>query len=53
MPLRSQAQAAYLKANDPSVFAEFKSETPKGARLPYKVKNPKKTKRVLRGSTLR
>ena len=38
MPLKSQAQAAYLKANDPKVFAEFAAATRKGKKLPYKVR---------------
>jgi len=41
MPLKSAAQAAFLKANDPKVFKEFAAATKKGTRLPYKVK-PKK-----------
>jgi hypothetical protein len=43
MPLRSAAQAAYLKDHDPKVFKEFAAATAKGKRLPYKVK-PKATK---------
>ena len=45
MPLKSQAQAAYLKNNNPEVFKEFATATPAGTKLPYKVK---KKKRVLR-----
>jgi hypothetical protein len=45
MPLRSQAQAAYLKNNDPAVFKKFVADTPAGTKLPRRVK---KEKRVLR-----
>ncbi len=34
MPLRSAAQAAYLKHNQPSIFKEFAAATPKGTKLP-------------------
>lgn len=37
MPLKSAAQAAFLKHNDPSVFKEFAAATPKGTRLPHYV----------------
>ena len=40
MPLKSQAQAAFLKHNDPAVYDEFAAETPKGTQLPYKVSKP-------------
>ncbi len=42
MPLRSRAQAAFLRANHPAVFREFANATPKGTHLPYKVKNKRK-----------
>jgi hypothetical protein len=42
MPFKSKAQAAYLKANNPKVFKEFASKTPKGAKLPMRVKKKKK-----------
>jgi hypothetical protein len=42
MPLKSKAQAAYLKNNKPKIFEEFKEATPKGSKLPYKVKKKKK-----------
>jgi hypothetical protein len=38
MPLKSQAQAAFLRANAPDVFAEFKEKTPKGTKLPKRAK---------------
>jgi hypothetical protein len=41
MPLQSQAQAAYLKHNEPEVFEEFRKKTPKGKKLPYKKKKKK------------
>ena len=34
MPMRSQAQRAYLHANNPKLAAEFEAATPKGANLP-------------------
>ena len=37
MPLKSQAQAAYLKHHHPEVFKEFAAATPKGKKLPYRV----------------
>ena len=42
MPFRSQAQRAYLYANEPEVAKEFQKETPKDAKLPKKVKPKKK-----------
>lgn len=42
MPLKSQAQAAYLKNNKPDLFKEFAAATPSGAKLPYKVKKGKR-----------
>jgi hypothetical protein len=42
MPLRSRAQAAFLKANHPAVFREFANATRKGTKLPYKVKHKRK-----------
>lgn len=44
MPFKSQAQRGYLYANDPAVAAEFQAATPKGAKLPARVK-PKAKKR--------
>ena len=45
MPLKSQAQADYLKHNDPAVFKKFVADTPVDTKLPRRVK---KEKRVLR-----
>lgn len=47
MPLKSQAQAGFLKANKPALFKEFKNATPKGAKLPPRIKKGSlsKTKR--------
>jgi hypothetical protein len=42
VPLKSQAQAAYLKDHNPSVFREFAAMTAKGTKLPYKVKKKAK-----------
>ena len=41
MPMKSQAQRAYLWANNPKVAKEFESKTPKGKKLPAKVKKGK------------
>ncbi len=41
MPMKSQAQRAYLHANEPEVAEEFEKHTPKSKKLPRKVtKNP-------------
>ena len=39
MPFRSQAQRAYMYAVHPKLAAEFQAETPKGTKLPEKVKD--------------
>jgi hypothetical protein len=38
MPFRSKKQRAYLYANEPEVAKEFAAHTPKGAKLPERVK---------------
>jgi len=38
MPLKSRAQAAYLKDHDPKVYTEFVKLTPKGTKLPARVR---------------
>lgn len=43
MPFKSKAQRRALYAKDPKLAREFEKETPKGAKLPEKVK--KSTKR--------
>ena len=42
MPFKSQAQRAYLYANEPKVAKEFAKETPKGKKLPKKIVKKKK-----------
>ncbi len=42
MPFKSKAQRGYLWANEPEVAKEFAAHTPKGAKLPKKVKKKKK-----------
>ncbi len=42
MPFKSKAQKAYLYINEPQVAKEFAAHTPKGAKLPNKVKKGKK-----------
>jgi len=38
MPFVSQAQRAFMYANDPKMAEEFESKTPKGKKLPKRVK---------------
>lgn len=38
MPFKSQSQRKYLYANKPKIAKEFARKTPKGAKLPNKVK---------------
>lgn len=45
MPLRSRAQAVYLKANNPEVFKKFVAETPQGTKLPEHVTKPTVSKK--------
>ncbi len=43
MPFKSKAQKAYLYANKPEIAKEFQAKTPKGAKLPEKLKkSPRK-----------
>jgi hypothetical protein len=42
MPFKSKAQRRALYAKDPKLAREFEKETPKGRRLPEKVKKPTK-----------
>lgn len=42
MAFKSQAQRKYLFANNPKVAKEFAKKTPKGKRLPNKVKRKKR-----------
>ena len=42
MPMKSQAQRAYLWANNPKLAKEFEAHTPKGKKLPKRVKPRKK-----------
>lgn len=44
MPFQSQAQRAYLHINEPAVAAKFEEHTPKGKKLPKKVKKAKSSK---------
>lgn len=41
MPMKSQAQLRYLHSNKPRLAKEFESKTPKGKKLPKKVKKSK------------
>jgi hypothetical protein len=42
MPMKSQAQRKYLWAKEPEVAKEFEKHTPKGKKLPKKLKKGKK-----------
>lgn len=42
MPFKSQKQRAYMYANHPKIAKEFESKTPKGKKLPKRVKRNKK-----------
>ena len=39
MPMKSKAQRAYLHAKKPKVAKEYEAKTPKGKKLPNKVKS--------------
>lgn len=42
MPFKSDSQKKYLYANKPKIAKEFQEHTPKGKKLPKKVKKAKK-----------
>jgi hypothetical protein len=42
MPFKSEAQRRFLYANNPELAKEFQEKTPKGKKLPEKVKKKKK-----------
>lgn len=44
MPMKSKAQRAFLHANKPGLAKEFESKTPKGKKLPPKVKKSSTSK---------
>jgi hypothetical protein len=41
MPMKSKRQRAFLHKFEPEVAAEFEKKTPKGAKLPVRVKRKK------------
>ena len=41
MPFKSKAQRAWMYANKPEMAQQWQDETPKGAKLPKKVKKKK------------
>ena len=49
MPFVSKAQRKYMYTNVPEMAAEFEAATPKGKRLPNKVKSSKSRKTGGRG----
>jgi len=46
MPFRSKQQRKFLYSQKPEIAAEFAEHTPKGAKLPKKVKKKAKKKRI-------
>lgn len=44
MPFKSKAQAAWMFANHPKMAKEWADHTPKGTKLPKKVKKKKSKK---------
>jgi hypothetical protein len=51
MPFRSQAQRRYLYAKHPEVAKEFEAATPKGKKLPERVKKNAKASTAPRART--
>ena len=49
MPFKSEAQRRYLWANEPDVAQEFADATPKGAKLPARVKRRKGNRQKAKG----
>ena len=45
MPMKSQSQRKMLWATNPKVAEKFEKETPKGKKLPKKVKKEKEKKK--------
>lgn len=45
MPFKSQKQRKWMYSNDPEMAKRWEAETPKGKKLPEKVKGPKKGKK--------
>ena len=45
MPIKSKAQRRFLHSQKPKLAEEWEKETPKGKRLPERVKANKKKKR--------
>ena len=41
MPFKSEAQRGYFHANMPDLAKKWDKETPKGAKLPYHIKDKK------------
>ena len=41
-PMKSQAQRSYLHINKPKIAKEFEAKTPKGKKIPKRVKKAKK-----------
>jgi hypothetical protein len=49
MPFKSQAQKGYLYANEPDIAKRWQAETPKGKKLPKKVRHPREAIEAMYG----
>jgi len=45
MPFKSQSQRRWMYANDPEMAAKWEAHTPKGKKLPKKVRKKKRGKK--------
>jgi hypothetical protein len=48
MPFKSKKQRAFLYSQHPEIAEEFERHTPKGAKLPLRVKPKKKKKKTVK-----
>jgi hypothetical protein len=48
MPLKSKAQAEYLRKNKPELYKEFSDKTPKGTKLPDRAEKPQKAQNSIK-----
>jgi len=49
MPMKSQAQRAYLWIHEPKIAKEFEAATPKGKKLPKHVKSNSQVDGTVKG----
>lgn len=45
MPFKSQSQRRWMYANDPEMAAKWEAHTPKGKKLPKKIRKKKRGKK--------